>query len=59
MHFIQAGRLLVTNPGSYQLTFAEVAYRPTGSVRALGMLLFGSLLVGYGRANLPRERFRS
>lgn len=40
MHVIRTGRLLVTNPGNYQLTFAEVAYRPTGSTRALGMLLF-------------------
>ena len=41
MHFTQTGRLLETNPGNYQLTFAGATYRPTGSVTALGMLLFG------------------
>jgi hypothetical protein len=41
MQFIQTGRLLEANPGKYQLTFAGVTYRPTGSVTALGMLLFG------------------
>ena len=41
VHFIQTEHLLESNPGNYELASAGVAYRPTGSVTVLGILLFG------------------
>lgn len=58
MRVIRTGHLLEANPGNYQLTFAGVTYRSTGSVTALGMLLFGlQPSVVYFDAEQNPERF--